>query len=191
MSKIIVHISGASGSGKTFLGDKLKKVLKNKVIVKDSDELRNEFIHTFYGDKSWLYIDEKAYQNYINAFIKNQKKSIIFVGLNDNTVFGKDKELYYNVKSKYNYYIDVDDATILKQKCKRVFKNIQKDSVAMNHLVNDNKKFIKVFTEAIKHECDMEETTRLNQKWKADYMKKNYKLASKLDIYKEVIKLFE
>jgi len=126
MTKCIIHICGAPGSGKTFLGNKLKKLFKNKIVVKDLDNLRDEFIHTFYGNKSWTYIDEPEYQNYIDNYIKKQKKPIVFVGLNDNTIFGKNKELYYNVHSQYNYYIDMDDMIIVKQKCLRLLNDIQK-----------------------------------------------------------------
>jgi uridine kinase len=48
MNKIIIHISGASGSGKTTLGKKLKIYFQSSVIVKDLDELRDEFIKVFY-----------------------------------------------------------------------------------------------------------------------------------------------
>ena len=53
MEKIIIHISGASGSGKTFLGKQLKDKFKNKIIVKDLDDLRDEFIVNFYGSQKW------------------------------------------------------------------------------------------------------------------------------------------
>ena len=39
----IFHISGNQGSGKTTLGNKLKAILGNKVIIKDFDELYGEF----------------------------------------------------------------------------------------------------------------------------------------------------
>lgn len=110
---MIIHISGPSGSGKTFLGTKLKQHFKNKIVVQDLDNLRDEFIKSFYGNKSWTYIDEPEYQNYIDNYIKQQKKPIVFVGLNDNTIFGKNKKLYYNVHSQHNYYIDIDDMTLI------------------------------------------------------------------------------
>ena len=47
-NNIIIHICGPSGSGKTTLGTKLKDKFKNKIVVKDIDDLRVEFIKNFY-----------------------------------------------------------------------------------------------------------------------------------------------
>ena len=113
MSKIIIHISGASGSGITFLGNQLKEQFGKKIIVKDLDELVDKFIKDFYGNKKWTYIDENEYQKYIDTFIDKQKKPIIFVGLNDNNnpkverfIQNKIKK-YYDLHSQFNYYIDI------------------------------------------------------------------------------------
>ena len=163
---IIIHISGASGSGKTTLGNKLKEQFKNKIVVKDLDDLRDEFIKEFYGNKKWTYIDENEYQSYINNYINRQKKPIIFVGLNDNTIYGKNKNLYYNVHSQHNYYIEIDDMMIVKQKCIRLLTDIQTDKMAMEDLVKNNEKFVKNFTEAIKIECSAKQTIKQNNKWK-------------------------
>ena len=57
---MIIHISGASGSGKSYLGNKLKKKLGKKVIVKDLDVLRDEFINKNYDtSKSWTFETKK------------------------------------------------------------------------------------------------------------------------------------
>jgi adenylate kinase family enzyme len=186
MDKLIIHISGASGSGKTTLGNKLKEKYKSKIIVKDLDNLRDEFINIYYGNKSWTYIDEDEYQNHIDNFIKKQKKTIVFVGLNDNTIYGKNKKLYYNVHSQFNYYIDIDDKDILKQKCLRLLNDIQNDKGPMNDLINNNEKFIKKFTGAIKHECNLIETIKSNNKLKKDYEKQNYKFMTRDKIYKSI-----
>lgn len=157
-TKIIIHISGASGSGKTFLGDRIKEKLKNNCIIKDLDDLRDEFINKFYGNKKWTYIDEYEYQRYINDYINKQKKPIVFVGLNDNTIYGKNKKLYYNLHSQYNYYIEIDDMTIVKQKCLRLLNSIQNDKFAMNDLIKNNEMFVKNFSQAVKKECNAKET---------------------------------
>ena len=164
MSKIIIHISGASGSGKTFLGNQLKEQFGKKIIVKDLDDLRDAFIKIFYGDKKWTYINEKEYQNCIDTFINKQKKPIVFVGLNDNTIYGKNKNLYYDLHSHYNYYIDIDDMIIVKQKCIRLLDDIQQDEMAMKDLIENNQLFVKMFSQAIKRECSAKETIQMNNK---------------------------
>jgi len=191
MSKIIIHISGASGSGKTFLGNQLKEQFGKKIIVKDLDDLRDEFIKIFYGDKKWTYINEKEYQNCIDTFINKQKKPIVFVGLNDNTVYGKNKNLYYDLHSHYNYYIDIDDMIIVKQKCLRYFEDIQHDKYAMNDLVNNNEYFLKQVSKAIKRECSAKKTIKMNNKWKKDYLKQGYKLMTRENILKNVSKILK
>lgn len=189
MDNIIIHVSGASGSGKTTLGNKIKRKLKNKLIVKDLDELRDEFINKFYGNNSWTYINENEYQKYIDMFINKQHKPILFVGLNDNTIYGKNKKLYYNIHSQYNYYIDIDDMSIVKQKCLRLLNDIQHDKMALTDLINNNEKFVKKFSEAIRRECSAKKTIKMNLKWKNDYKKQNYKILSRNNIYKSIIKL--
>ena len=46
------------------------------------------------------------------------------------------KNIYYNVHSQYNYYIDIDDKVLLKQKCLRMLTNeIPNDKFAMKDLL--------------------------------------------------------
>ena len=189
MKTLIIHISGATGSGKTTLGNKLKEKFKNKIVVKDLDNLRDQFIKSYYGEKRWTYIDENEYQSYIDSYINKQKKPIIFVGLNDNTRYGKNKNLYYNVHSQYNYYIDIDDMIIVKQKCIRLLNDIQTDKMAMEDLVKNNEIFVKQFTKEIKIECSAKQTIKQNNKWKKDYEKQDYKFMSRENIYKSVVKV--
>ena len=193
MKNLIIHISGASGCGKTTLGNKLKDTFGKKITVKDLDDLRHEFIKSFYGAKKWTYINEEKYQEYIDTFIDKQKKPLIFVGLNDSyyTNFGKTKNLYFNLHSHYNYYIDIDDSLILKQKCLRTLNEIQTDKMAMNDLLNNNKKFIKMVVGAIKTRCNAKENTRINNRWKRDYKKRDYKFMSREGIFKNVSRILK
>ena len=191
MTKTIVHISGASGSGKTFLGNRLKEQYRNKIIVQDLDDLRDKFIKNFYGTKKWSYINEQEYQNYINAFIDKQNKPIVFVGLNDNNVYGKNKRVYYNLKSQYNYYIEIDDMIIVQQKCLRLLDDIQNDEMAMKDLIQNNELFVKMFSQAVKRECSAKETIKMNNKWKKDYEKQGYKLMTRENILKNVSKILK
>ena len=72
--EIIIHISGASWSGKTTLGNKLKTKFGNKIVVKDIDDLRVEFIKEYYEDKEWDIIDKDAYQIFIDNYIDKINK---------------------------------------------------------------------------------------------------------------------
>ena len=189
---MIIHISGPSGSGKTTLGNKLTKKFGSKIVVKDLDDLRDEFIKSYYGEKRWTFINVREYQKYINNFIKkHNKKPIIFVGLNDNTLFGRNKELYYNVHSNYNFYIDIDDNVIIEQKCERVILKILPDILKdeKKNIIENNEYFIKRLTKIFKEECSALETKKRNKKWTKDYKKMKYIFMNRNDIYKEVCKI--
>ena len=74
MENLIIHISGASGSGKTTLGNKLKEHFKSKIVVKDLDDLRGEFIKIQYGNKfNWEKFDSNIYQSFLDKYILSQK----------------------------------------------------------------------------------------------------------------------
>jgi adenylate kinase family enzyme len=187
-NKMIIHISGASGSGKTTLGEKIKERFHDQIVVKDIDSLRSEFIKEFYGEKKWTIIDKDEYQKYINEYINKQSKPLIFVGLNVMPWWHKNH--YYDMHQTYGFYIDLDDDAILKQKCLRMFNqwahDLPNDQMAMNDLVNNNKKFLKLVKEAIDLDCDKKETIRMNKKWKKDYMKQKYESARREEIIEKV-----
>jgi hypothetical protein len=196
-NKIVIHISGASGAGKTTLGKKLSDKFGKKIIVKDVDDLRKEFVEKTYGgyDKMWniknFIWDHEAYQLYIDKFVKKQTKPLVFVGLNHMPWWNKN--LYYNMHSYYNYYIEIDDMMVVKQKCIRFItndlQNIAKDKYAMADLVNDNRKFVKLTKKRIEFECGTRETTKENKVWTRDYKKQGYKFMTRDKIFSEVSKI--
>jgi len=95
---MIIHISGAIGSGKTTLGKELKSL--KRVVVEDLDDLFNEFV------KRTKKFSSKAYQKYIYNFIdKHSRKNIIFVGLNQD--MGNSATIY-DLRSEVDYFIDLD-----------------------------------------------------------------------------------
>lgn len=194
-NKIIIHITGPSGVGKTTIGNKLKEKFKNKIIVKDIDDLRNEFMNEQYGMKkfNWKSFDSNKYQKYINDFISKQTKPIVFVGLNH--MFWHNKKLYYNMHSQYNFYIDINDMVIIKQKCIRFLSDELQDIIKNKNVIEDitknNKKFLKLIIENIDRECGTKHTVKLNNMWKKDYKKQGYKFASRENIIKEVSKIIE
>jgi adenylate kinase family enzyme len=162
MSKIIIHISGVSGAGKTTLGNKLKDQIKDKIVVKDIDDLRRDFIKKYYGDKKFDIIDKVEYQKYIDNFVKkHSSKPLIFVGLNNMPWWHINH--YYDMHSTHNFFIDLDDETIIKQKCKRLL-DWATDEEEMKMLVSNNK-------------------------WIKDYMNQGYKFMSRENIFKNVSKI--
>jgi len=191
-SKQIIHVSGPSGAGKTTLGKKLIEKYGDKILVKDIDDLRYEFIQNYYGNKKFKIIDKDAYQKYIDDYVDKIKKPLIFVGLNHMPWWHK--ELYYDMHPTYKFYINIDDKLVVKQKCMRLIKdlkNLENDEVAMNDLINYNKKFIKLTTNRIIEECDASQIIKLNKKWNKDYKKQNYIILSREEIYNEICKILD
>jgi len=189
INKLIIHICGSSGSGKTTLGNKLKKKFGNKIIVKDLDELLDEYFIENFGENS-IYnlgdVNEKSYQKYIDNYINKEQKPIIFVGLNDNFVdfYPKRKNIYYDLHiTNHKYYIDINDNIIIKQKCERFFNNIKNDINMMNVLTTNNKKFIKQITKAINTECNAKYIIKWITKWKEDYKNQGYKFMTREKIF--------
>jgi len=189
---VIIHISGASGSGKTFLGNQLKEEFGKKIVIKDLDELRDEHIKKTYDTSKGWSIDEVKYQKYIDDFVNKQKKPIIFVGLNDNPL--GEKNIYYNVHSQYNFFIDIDDKITLKQKCIRFLTDDLPSHLGnqeINDIMHNNEFFIKQITKIIKNECSEKKTIKMNNKWKKDYEKQGYKFMSRENIFKNVSKILK
>lgn len=198
MENLIIHISGASGSGKTTLGNKLKEHFKSKIIVKDLDDLRVEFIKLKYDNKfKWENFDSNMYQSFLDKYILSQKKPLVLVGLNH--MYWHNKKLYYNVHSQYNYYIEIDDMLVVKQKCIRFLTDELKDTITKNmvttnkinihDIIEDNEKFVRLIKENIERRCGTKETLKINKMWNKDYEKQDYKFMSRENIYKSIVKI--
>ena len=184
----IIHVSGPSGSGKTCLGNKLKEYFKSKIIVKDIDDLRIDFIKKNYGNKKFDVIDKVEYQKYIDDFVKkHSSKPLIFVGLNHMPWWHINH--YYDLHSTYNYFIDLDDETIIKQKYKRLLLVLANDDEYTEMLVSNNVDHIKKVLNIIKQECDLKKMIKMNNKWRKDYKNQGYKFMTRENIYKSVVKI--
>ena len=188
---LIIHISGPSGAGKTTLGNKLKTKYNDKIIVKDIDDLRSEFMKEHYGNKEWDVIDKDAYQQYIDNFINKQDKPLIFVGLNHMPWWHPD--LYYDMHSTHKFYIDISNENVIKQKCIRYLNKLstklESDKAIMNDLINNNEEFIRKINDRIKQECDAKEPIKLNEKWNKDYKNQDYIILPSEKIYDKVCKI--
>jgi deoxyadenosine/deoxycytidine kinase len=161
---LIIHICGSSGSGKTTLGHRLYNKYGSLIIIKDIDNLRHEFINTFYKNKKFDIIDNKAYQEYIFNYINTIKKPLVFVGLNNMPWWHSD--LYYNLKSTHNFYIDID----------------------LNHIIQ---RIYKRDTNKLNKEYDIEMLVKANNKWIHDYKLQKYQFLSQEEIYKKVSNILD
>jgi uridine kinase len=175
----IFHISGNQGSGKTTLGNKLKKKFKDKIIIKDFDELYHEFKNT----------KKRSYQKYIYDFIKKHKnKNIIFTGLDADTCLGsRETNQYYDMKADYKYYIDIDENIILKQRFLRQVDKLyqRKDWFIKTFL--ENKKNEKFIQDKILRFIDILSWRKQMNRCNKLYKKREYKFMNRTDIFNDIV----
>ena len=128
---IVIHISGPSGAGKTTLGNKLKDKFGNKITVTDIDDLRQDFIRNFYGNKRWSIIKYlKLCYNIIIVNIMNEEVSKLKLEIEE--LKNKNNELEEKLKSYTNptrnkkYYEKNSD--IVKEKAKNYMEKIKESN---------------------------------------------------------------
>ena len=173
------------------------KINSNIIIFGTSSAGKSSIINEFprnYNKISWDNIFEEfgytffqvcEYKNYKNKYYKQKEKDKFFM-----IAFITKKCLFWIlINYKLNYYIDIDDIIILKQKCLRTLEAIQKDKRAIDDLVNNNERFIKMAVKGIKKDCSLKEVLKMNNRWKKDYKKMGYKFLSREEIFKDVSNL--
>lgn len=188
LNKIIIHVSGPSGSGKSTLGNKLKEKFGRKIVVKDMDDLRNEFIVKKYPNKRIESFDSEGYQKYIDKYLTQRTKPVILVGLNHLPWF--DYDLYYDVHANYKFFIVLDDLTVIKQKCSRFLDDIaDRKGEIIDRIIKDEEKTIGIYTDALAHECSYSEVKTMGAKWLNDYKSQGYKMEPRAKIFSEISKI--
>lgn len=183
---LIIHICGPSGSGKTTLGSVLQYEFDKLITVKDLDELFEAYDREKEGE-----FNADDYQKYIYKFIDdNDKKPIVFVGLNINLYSWASKKTF-DVQSWFDYFITSEDETILVQKCVRYIndKLCNLSDKALKKLVENNREFIKSRQKALKFHCDKENMVKLNVFWRKQYEKQGYTFMDQESILDEVIEI--
>lgn len=178
---IIIHIAGTQGSGKSTIGNKLLEEYPDKIYVCDLDDLHGDFLS---------HPQSKTYQKYIDKYIRSHNdKPIIFVGLDAELCLGfmEDSDIYYNLYSKYNYYILSNENT-LKQ---RFFRQIDK--------LNTRKEYF--FDEWLKNPDEIQDKlfrfVNLN-KWKENnskcdelYDSRKYEFLPSEEIFSRILRLLK
>ena len=184
-AKLIIHISGPQGAGKTTLGNKIKEIYNDKIYLKDLDDLYSEFINQKKINN---------YQEFINNFIrKNSDKPLIITGLSaekcKNEMNDNDNDnTFYKIDTNYKYLIKIDENDILKQ---RFFRQVVK--------LNDRKEIF--FDAWLKNNNEIQEKLFRYVdlvKWRSNniicnniHKKHKYKLMTRNNIYKKVCNLID
>lgn len=132
---MIYHIVGYSGSGKSTLGSKLKKALKTKVVVLDTDDILDEnalsLVRTFdfkkknYAKfrKELVKLNKKKFDAFMN---KNKCKNIVIVGHMHQGM---------NIKADKTYFIKLDPEAIWRQYMLRTSESIHKHANDIKRLI--------------------------------------------------------
>jgi len=214
---MIIHIAGASGSGKTFLGRKLEEYYNDKIIVIDIDDIMDIFIKKHIQEINTTEEFAIKYQQFIDDFREQLSKKhniIIFVGLNafvvgelhyyeDNLGIEKTIELpkkYFDLKSNYNFYIDLSVDIIIKQTFYRGYDNHidwfckwmkNRKDIVFDELIKDEVKAQKDISIAINRLFDFADIRKNVAIWNKFYEEKNYEFLSREDIYDKIIKLID
>lgn len=184
---MIIHISGAPGSGKTTIGLKLKKYYKTKVIVKDLDDLFAEFMKL-----NTKKISSIKYQKFIDNFInKHNNKSIIFVGLNSEHITDK----FYKINPYYKFYIDLSVDINLKRHFLREIEEWinwmqnRDKNILFNQLLNDENEVINGLRNSFTRTLKISKQKKFIMSFDAHYITENYQFLSSTQIYNKIIKL--
>jgi adenylate kinase family enzyme len=185
--QLVIHISGPSGSGKTILGNKLQKHFGQKIIIREFNDIRDEYVKKHIDtSKKWA-IDYNKMQLYLDEYIKqNNNKPLIIIGLTDNPL-GHDK-IYYKIPATHKFYIDIDDNILLKQRCDRfTAENIPDELNIPDKAAQNNENFKKIsFIKGYNLECSAKLVSADNKKWKRYYKKQEYKIMTSELIFKHI-----
>ena len=183
---MIIHISGAPGSGKTTIGLKLKKHYGTKVIVKDLDDLFAEFIKS--NTKKF---SSKKYQKFINDFInEHNDKSIIFVGLNSEYL----ANIFYKINPDYKFYIDLPVNVSLKRHFLREINDFidwmqnRDKNILFNQLTANENEVVSGLTNIFTRTLKISEQKKFIMSFNAHYITENYQFLSSTKIYNKIIK---
>ena len=193
---MIFHIDGPSGIGKTILGLKLQKNIKNvKVIETDSiddetvlamlKDLKYENVFTDKGMKKFFDIKGKINLKKVDKIIKQTKSHIIFIGLTI-TIPNPD----------YKYYIKADAETLFKRRGARLISDICKyknDVIKTYSMKNQHKaRVLQIWKYKIRSGLPVRHRIidEINRETK-EAKKKKYKIIDANTIYKEIITILK
>jgi hypothetical protein len=187
---MLIHVSGPPGSGKTTLGNELKKYFKSKAVVKDLDDLFGEFIKLV-GVKNF---DNKKYQTYIDNFILScSKKPLVLVGLNSDPL----TKHYYTIHPNYAYCIDLPININLERLFMRDitgwidWMDERPKDILFKQLAENEKEVISGLTNSLARTLRISEHKKAIIGFRARYVKEKYQFLTYAQIYKKILSLIK
>ena len=194
--QIIIHICGASGSGKTTLGNKLKEAFGSKIIVKDLDDLFNEYVTKNKIENLEIITYEKYLSNYIKH--QNSNKILILVGLNINLLNYRKRisNDYYKIIPNpiYKFYINLPIKIMLNARFERFWfffcNTLQKDKPKIfKDLIKNQTTTINEINDIVKEELDFTRAIIDTKMWDNYFRNADYKLYNRDKIFNIVSKI--
>ena len=197
-----MHIGGAPGSGKTYLGKKLKSLYPNLKVI-DTDQLKDKFIEKpieeniqiieklskfkSYGKKSKSQINlEQEYENKYTQYVQNkfnklhqQKQKYLLVGH-----FFMFDDYHINVPANHKVFLNVDANILFSRRNSRLIKDIANNKKYFTDLINDGEEFWKY--NYLWNFTNLKDASKQVQTTKKYYGKYKYKAMNEEDIEKLV-----
>lgn len=179
MKNVLAHIAGPTGSGKTTLGNRIKKKYPF-ILVKDLDDIFQDLPAIY--PKEYIKMEKndfykKYFEAGVNKFIVDYSNStIVFVGVNNKSI-GFDNIQYIDIPAKYRFYIEIPEIEILERRFNRHIDFI-KDNIKdyFDKTLNDKPLCI-----------DFEKwKKKINSNNLSYYKKKDYQFQDNNNIYKNI-----
>ena len=176
-----IHVAGPPGVGKTVLGNRLVLALGPKVLVAELEDLGREFVAA----------RATSYQTFIDRFLaRNIFKPLVFIGDNVVTVYNvRDHGAFYNLHCNKHYFIDLDPATLLHQKYKRLLHHLSNSAKELPYLFSHNAQYLANVNRAFDDECNLAHTLADATMLAEAYRSQAYVFASRDDIYNRLLEL--
>lgn len=182
----IIHICGASGSGKTTIGEMLARRLRKGVAVIDLDDLLFKFVREQEESKEsrkaiqdqWIFRYQALIDETIHRYFS--VNLLIFVGLNSSIGsfnFRGSKfqppDHFYDLRADHKIYIDLPEEQILRQKFYR----------SVTKLAERKERYFDSNQDDLFYMVDIKRWTLENRKCERLYKKYNYKFVERDKIF--------
>jgi hypothetical protein len=195
IKRLIIHISGPAGSGKSYLGKKLKTEFGNEIVVKDTDDLNYDYckinkIEIPLVEK----INKKHFQKYIDELINETTQPLIITGINffpKNPLEGISNE-YYKIDAHHKFYIEIDEELVFNQKVERFFKeNSGLIKIDKDRVLKDNENYVQLLKNIIESNLSFQNMSESNSIWNNHFKSEDYIFSTNDNIYQDVSKILE